>query len=53
MIEDPQIIRNIELFKSLSEEAIRVILKSRENSIEEYQSKQIIIREDGAFKKIS
>jgi len=46
MIEDPQIIRNIELFKSLSEEAIRVILKSKENSIEEYPSKQIILRED-------
>jgi CRP-like cAMP-binding protein len=46
MIEDPQIIRNIELFKSLSEEAISVILKSKENSIEEYPSKQIILRED-------
>lgn len=46
MIEDPQIIRNIELFKSLSEDAIRVILKSKENSIEEFQPKQIILRED-------
>lgn len=46
MIEDPQIIRNIELFKSLSEEAINVILKSKENSIEEYPSRQIILRED-------
>lgn len=46
MIEDPQIIRSIDLFKSLSEEAISVILKSKENSIEEYPSRQIILRED-------
>ena len=46
MINDPQVIRNIELFESLSDDAIQAILNAPENSIEEYKPKDIIIRED-------
>ena len=46
MINDPQIIRNVGLFESLSDAAINAILNAPENSIEEYEQKQIVIRED-------
>lgn len=46
MINDPQIIRNVELFESLSDQAIEAILNAPENSIEEFAEKKIIIRED-------
>ncbi len=46
MIKDPQILRNIELFESLSDKAISAILNAKENSIEDFEPRQFIIRED-------
>ncbi len=46
MINDPQILRNVDMFSALSDAAIQAILNAKENSIEEFAPKQIVIRED-------
>lgn len=44
-LNDPKILRNIPIFKTLSEQQLIQILKAPENRIEEYEPKKMIIRE--------
>ena len=44
-LNDPEILRGVQLFNTLSDEEILQILQSPDNGIEEYEPKQPIIRE--------
>jgi len=44
-LNDPEILRHIPIFNSLSDSELTEILRSPENSIEEFEPKEVIIRE--------
>ena len=45
-LDDPDILRNIPIFDSLSDDELIAILKSSDNKIENYEMKETVIRED-------